>query len=66
MALSYLSDVERGQKDISSEILNAIAHGLGIRPSEILEQTAQVMSDWEQQEESGEKINSCALLAELT
>ena len=50
MALGYLSEVERGMKDASSEVIDMIAKGLGIAPSELLRHTYEVMSDWEGQE----------------
>lgn len=50
MALGYLSEVERGMKDASSEVIDMIAKGLGIPASELLRHTYEVMSDWEQQE----------------
>jgi transcriptional regulator with XRE-family HTH domain len=37
VALGYLSEIERGQKEVSSEILDAIAAGLGIPTYEIIE-----------------------------
>lgn len=36
MSLSYLSEVERGQKELSSELAENITTALGIRPSELL------------------------------
>jgi transcriptional regulator with XRE-family HTH domain len=30
LALGYLSEVERGHKDLSSELLEAVAYGLGV------------------------------------
>ena len=50
MALGYLSEVERGMKDASSEVIDMISKGLGIPTSELLRHTCEVMSDWEQQE----------------
>lgn len=35
VALGYLSEVERGQKEVSSELLECIAHGLGVRQSDL-------------------------------
>ena len=40
MALGYLSEVERGHKEVSSEILESIAYTLGISIPEILILTA--------------------------
>lgn len=61
IALGYLSEVERGQKDISSELLRAVARGLEIETSELMRYAVEVMSDWEQQE----KENACVAVAEL-
>lgn len=36
VALGYLSEVERGQKDASSETLEAIAQGLGVEVYELV------------------------------
>ena len=40
MALSYLSEIEQGRKEASSEILDCIALGLGIPLSKLIEQAA--------------------------
>lgn len=40
IALGYLSEVERGQKEISSEPLDLLAKALGVAPSEIVLRTA--------------------------
>jgi transcriptional regulator with XRE-family HTH domain len=40
VALGYLSEIERGQKEASSEILESIAFALGISVPEILILTA--------------------------
>lgn len=65
MALGYLSEVERGYKEVSSEVLETIAIGLGVTVPYIAYATYQVLADWEQQEKQGVSINACALLAEL-
>lgn len=36
IALGYLSEVERGQKEISSELLESVAFGLGVAPHELV------------------------------
>ena len=36
IALGYLSEVERGHKEISSELLEGVAFGLGIAPHELI------------------------------
>ena len=49
MALGYLSEVERGQKDISSELLDAVASALNVSIAKLSYNVAEVLSDWEQQ-----------------
>jgi transcriptional regulator with XRE-family HTH domain len=44
MALGYLSEVERGQKEASSEILDSLAYALNISVAELLILTAYKMS----------------------
>ena len=40
IALGYLSEVERGHKEVSSEILEGIAFGLDVPVSKLIERTA--------------------------
>lgn len=40
MALSYLSEIEQGRKEASSEILDCIALGLDVPLSKLIEQAA--------------------------
>ena len=40
MALSYLSEVEQGRKEASSEIMECVAVGLGVPLSKLIEQTS--------------------------
>jgi transcriptional regulator with XRE-family HTH domain len=49
VALGYLSEVERGQKEISSELLASVAPALGTTVSEIVFRTYRVLQDWEEQ-----------------
>lgn len=44
IALSYLSEVERGKKEVSSEILTAIATALGKQTSDILRDTYEILA----------------------
>lgn len=44
ISLGYLSEVERGQKEPSSELLKAICEALGIRMSEVLRDVADALS----------------------
>ena len=50
MALGYLSEVERGQKELSSEFVRQLATALGMKPSELVRNTADVLANWESQE----------------
>lgn len=50
MSLSFLSEVERGQKEVSSEILAKLSYALDITIGELIYQAATVLLDWEQQE----------------
>lgn len=47
IALGYLSEVERGQKDPSSEIIDSIANGLGIETYELIIKAGYKMADLE-------------------
>jgi transcriptional regulator with XRE-family HTH domain len=40
IALGYLSEIERGHKEVSSEILEGIAFGLDVPLSKLIEKTA--------------------------
>lgn len=51
IALGYLSEVELGKKDISSELLESVASSLGISLGNLSQKVAVVLLDWEQQEE---------------
>lgn len=44
VSLGYLSEIERGQKEASSELLAAICEALGARLSEILRDVGDTMS----------------------
>lgn len=44
IALGYLSEVERGQKEISSEMLSAVAKGFGKTTSEILREACDILA----------------------
>lgn len=49
LAHSYLSDIERGQKDPSSEFIVTIANALDIPTSKLIRETSNVLADWEAQ-----------------
>lgn len=44
VSLGYLSEVERGQKEASSELLNAICSALGLTLSSIISNVAREIS----------------------
>lgn len=47
VALGYLSELERGQKEASSEILASIARGFGVPLSEMLHEVANRLALFE-------------------
>lgn len=47
LSLGYLSEVERGQKEASSELLNAICRALDMRLSQILRLVADKVAEVE-------------------
>jgi len=48
VSLGYLSEVERGQKEASSELLGAICDALGARLSELLREVSSTIATAEQ------------------
>lgn len=50
IALGYLSEVERGQKEISSELLPSVCTALGTTLGNITLDTAYILLEWESQE----------------
>ena len=44
VSLGYLSEIERGQKEASSELLAAICEALGARLSEVLSEVSDTLS----------------------
>jgi DNA-binding Xre family transcriptional regulator len=44
ISMQYLSEVERGRKEASSEILDAVCGSLGIRLADLLAQTHRVLT----------------------
>ena len=44
VALGYLSEVERGQKEASSELLASICRALGVRLSDVLREVSENLS----------------------
>jgi len=48
VALGYLSEVERGHKEVSSEILDCIAEALGLPTYQLIE-----LSSWKMKVQSG-------------
>jgi transcriptional regulator with XRE-family HTH domain len=47
VSLGYLSEVERGQKEASSELLAAICRALGVRLSDVLREVSESLSELE-------------------
>lgn len=45
VSLGYLSEVERGKKEASSEILESLCDSLGMKPSEFLYNTAKKLEE---------------------
>lgn len=41
VSLPYLSEIERGRKDVSSDVLHAVHHALGLELDEVLERAAE-------------------------
>ena len=44
MSLGYLSEVERGQKEASSELLASICDALGVRMSDLLRDVSESLA----------------------
>lgn len=44
VSLGYLSEIERGHKEASSELLAAVCRALGLRVSEVLHEVADVLA----------------------
>jgi len=49
VSLGYLSEVERGQKEASSELLASICRALGVRLSDVLREVSESLSVLEAQ-----------------
>jgi transcriptional regulator with XRE-family HTH domain len=64
VSLGYLSEIERGHKEASSELLGAICEALGTGLSGVLSDVATTLALAEQLAESTEMITSAALEAE--
>ena len=47
VSLGYLSEVERGQKEASSELLASICHALGVRLSDVLRDVSEELAAFE-------------------
>jgi transcriptional regulator with XRE-family HTH domain len=50
VSLGYLSEIERGQKEASSELLAAVCDALGARLSEVLRDVSSTVANTEQRE----------------
>jgi transcriptional regulator with XRE-family HTH domain len=53
VSLGYLSEIERGQKEASSELLAAVCEALGARLSEVLREVSFTVASTEQREGVG-------------
>lgn len=49
VSLAYLSEVERGQKEASSELLASICRALGVRLSDVLREVSETLGAVEPQ-----------------
>ncbi len=49
VSLGYLSEVERGQKEASSELLASICRALGVRLSDVLREVSETLAEVEPQ-----------------
>ena len=47
ISLGYLSEVERGQKELSSELLDAVARAYGVATSSIVIEAGIRLASWE-------------------
>ena len=47
VSLGYLSEVERGQKEASSELLASICHALGVRLADVLRDVSEELAAYE-------------------
>ena len=47
MSLGYLSELERGQKEVSSEVLSWIAEALGVTVGELMAEVAERLLAYE-------------------
>ena len=47
VSLGYLSEVERGQKEASSELLASICRALGVRLSDVLREVSETLAEVE-------------------
>jgi transcriptional regulator with XRE-family HTH domain len=45
VSLSYLSEIERGQKEVSGQFLTHIARGLGVRDWQVLIEAGYLMQE---------------------
>jgi transcriptional regulator with XRE-family HTH domain len=59
VSMPYLSEVERGRKEASSEVLAAICRALGLRLSELLEDVRQDLTRLEPQRAAAAPARLC-------
>jgi DNA-binding Xre family transcriptional regulator len=48
VSLQYLSEIERGRKEVSSDLLSSVCDALEIEVAEVLERAAQHLRIWSQ------------------
>jgi transcriptional regulator with XRE-family HTH domain len=61
VSLGYLSEVERGQKEASSELLASICGALGVRLSDLLRETSDGLARAEVVAAGGDGADAAAL-----
>ncbi len=63
ISLGYLSEVERGHKEVSSELLMAICTALDLRMSEVMREVSDELARWEATDSALEPIEATYPLA---
>jgi transcriptional regulator with XRE-family HTH domain len=47
VALGYISDIERGKKDLSSVVLQSLATGIGVSAAHLIIESGYRMGGWD-------------------
>lgn len=58
VALGYMSEIERGAKEVSSEVLETFCNGLGISVADVLRQTADRIDAASSAQRAQELVNA--------